>query len=135
MTVYLLDTNIPSDVIRNPQGCAATKIAAVGEENVATSVVFAAELRFGTERRSSPRLTPHFEAVLRPLPILLLDGDADIRYGLIRADLERRGTPIGGNDMLIAAHALSLGAMLVTINMPELARVEMLSLENWLRDE
>jgi len=133
--VYLLDTNILSDIIRNPQGRAAAKIAEVGEENVATSIVVSAELRFGAERRGSARLTAQLDAVLRLLPILPLDGDADLRYGLIRADLERRGAPIGGNDMLIAAHALSLGATLVTDNVREFARVDTLPLENWLRDE
>ena len=62
-----------------------------------------------------------------------MDGDADIRYGMVRTELERLGTPIGGNDMLIAAHALSLGAILVTDNTREFERVAGLPIENWLR--
>lgn len=133
MTVYLLDTNIVSDLIRNPQGAAAGKLAGVGESNVATSIVVAAELRFGAIRKGSERLTRQLDAVLRLLPVLALDGDADIRYGMVRTELERLGTPIGGNDMLIAAHALSLGAILVTDNTREFERVAGLPIENWLR--
>lgn len=133
--MYLLDTNIVSDVIRNPQGTAAAKIAEVSEERIATSIVVAAELRFGAERRASARLTAQLDAVLRLMPVLPMDGDADIHYGRLRTDLERQGTPIGGNDMLIAAHALSLGATLVTDNVREFQRVAGLEIENWLRRE
>jgi len=133
LTVYLLDTNIVSDFIRNPQGAAAAKLAEVGEANVATSIVVAAELRFGAIRRGSERLTMQLDAVLRLLPVLPLDGDVDIHYGMLRADLERRGTPIVGNDLLIAAHALSLGAILVTDNIREFECVADLPIENWLR--
>ena len=131
--MYLLDTNIVSDLIRNPQGGAAGMLAKVGETDVATSIVVAAELRFGAIRKGSQRLTMQLDAVLRLLPVLALDGDVDIRYGIIRTDLERRGIPIGGNDMLIAAHALSLGAILVTDNVREFERVGDLRIENWLR--
>ncbi len=121
-------------MIRNPQGKAAAKIGEVGEEKIATSIIVAAELRFGAERRASPRLTAQLDAVFRLLTILPFDGDADIRYGVLRTDLERRGMPIDGNDMLIAAHALSLGATLVTDNVREFARIDTLPIENWLRD-
>ena len=131
--MYLLDTNIVSDLIRKPQGAAAAKLAEIGESAVATSIVVAAELRFGATRRGSERLTRQLDAVLRLLPVLPLDGDVDIRYGLLRTDLERLGTPIGGNDMLIAAHALSLGATLVTDNVREFERVADLPIENWIR--
>lgn len=67
------------------------------------------------------------------LPVLPLGDDADVRYGRLRADLERRGTPIGANVMLIAAHALALGATLVTDNMREFERVQGLAMVNWLR--
>jgi tRNA(fMet)-specific endonuclease VapC len=120
-------------MIRNPQGVAAIRIAEVGESAVATSIVVAAELRFGATRRGSERLTAQLDAVLRLLPVLPLDGDIDIRYGLLRTDLERRGLPIGGNDMLIAAHALSLDAILVTDNVRDFERVAGLPIENWLR--
>ncbi len=131
--MYLLDTNIVSDMIRNPQGAIVRRIAAVGEAAVATSIIVAGELRFGAERRGSVRLTEQMEAVLRLLPVLALGDDADVRYGRLRADLERRGQVIGGNDMLIAAHALSIAATLVTDNVREFDRVNGLVVENWLR--
>jgi len=131
--MFLLDTNILSDLIRHPQGTIAAHIAEVGEELIATSIIVAGELRYGAERRGSARLTDQLEAVLALLPILPLEDDADSHYGRLRADLERRGQPIGGNDMLIAAHALTLGATLVTDNVREFERVRGLTIANWLR--
>lgn len=131
--MFLLDTNILSNLIRHPQGVIAERIAEVGEGEVATSIIVAGELRYGAQRRGSPRLSAQLEAVLELLPVLPLGDDADEHYGQLRADLERRGVPIGGNDMLIAAHALSLGATLVTDNVREFERVAGLEIANWLR--
>lgn len=131
--MYLLDTNILSDLVRHPQGVIAARIADVGEDAVATSIVVAGELRFGAERRGSERLSRQLETILSLLPVLPLADEADVHYGRLRADLERRGLPIGGNDMLIAAHALSLDATLVTDNVREFERVAKLRYENWLR--
>lgn len=133
MTLYLLDTNILSDLVRHPQGRIVGKIAEVGEANVATSVIVAGELRFGAAKKASKRLTAQLEAVLRILPVFAYAGPADRHYGSLRAQLERAGTPIGGNDMLIAAHAMALGCTLVTDNQREFARVKGLQIENWLR--
>lgn len=132
--MYLLDTNILSDLIRNPGGVVAARIASTGETMIATSIVVAGELRYGAERRGSDRLTSKVEELLSLVTVLPLQDDADTHYGRLRADLERRGTPIGANDMLIAAHALALGATLVTDNVGEFARVAGLKLENWLRE-
>ena len=131
--MFLLDTNILSDLIRHPQGVIAVRIAEVGEKSIATSIIVAGELRFGAARRGSERLTTQLELVLRLLPVLPLGDDADIHYGRLRANLEARGQPIGANDMLIAAHALSLEATLVTDNVREFERVDGLAIENWLR--
>ncbi|MFT4054364.1 MAG: type II toxin-antitoxin system VapC family toxin [Novosphingobium sp.] len=131
--MFLLDTNILSDLIRHPQGAIAERIAEVGEDAVATSIIVAGELRYGARRRGSPRLSAQLEAVLELLSVLPLGDDADEHYGRLRADLERRGVPIGGNDMLIAAHALNLGATLVTDNVREFERVDGLDIVNWLR--
>lgn len=131
--MFLLDTNIVSDLVRRPQGAVAAQIADVDESEVATSIVVAGELRYGAERRGSERLTAQLDAILELLPVLPLGDDADAHYGRLRADLERRGTPIGANDMLIAAHALSLNATLVTDNVREFERVEGLRVVNWLR--
>lgn len=122
-------------MIRNPHGQTARRVAEVGQDNVATSIIVAAELRFGAERRSSARLTRQIELVLSTLPTLPLGEDADRHYARVRTDLERRGLPIGSNDLLIAAHALALGATLVTDNVREFARVEGLAVENWLRED
>lgn len=132
MSQYLLDTNILSHLVRDPHGSAARRIAEVGEQKVATSIVCAAELRFGARKKGSARLTKQVEAILEILPVLALDPPADAHYADLRADLERRGAPIGGNDMLIAAHALMIDAILVTDNVREFARVASLKVENWL---
>lgn len=132
--MYLLDTNIVSDMVRRPEGAAARRNAAIAPDAVVTSVIVAAELRFGLELRQSSRLTAQTELVLASLPVLSLDKPADSLYGQLRADLQRRGQLIGSNDLLIAAHALSLGATLVTDNVREFERVDGLFVENWLRD-
>ena len=130
---YLLDTNIVSDLIRNPQGRAAAKIAEVGEDAVATSIIVAAELRYGATKKASPRLTAQLEAVLSVLEVIALEAPADASYGAARVALEAAGTPIGANDLLIAAQALALDMIVVTDNEREFARVDGLRLENWLR--
>lgn len=129
---YLLDTNIVSDLIRNPQGSVTRRIREVGEAQVCTSIIVTAELRYGATKKASPRLTAQLEAVLAVLEILPFEAPADIVYGRLRADLERSGRPIGGNDLLIAAQALALDHTLVTDNHGEFARVDGLRCENWL---
>jgi len=133
LTRYLLDTNIVSDLVRHPQGRIAEQIGRVGEAEVCTSIIVAAELRFGAAKRGSARLTAQSEAVLSVLDVLPLEVPTDEAYGVIRAQLEQAGTPIGGNDLLIAAHAKALGYTMVTDNEREFVRVEGLSCENWLR--
>ncbi|AUB79610.1 type II toxin-antitoxin system VapC family toxin [Candidatus Thiodictyon syntrophicum] len=132
---YLLDTNIVSDLVRRPAGSIRDCIAARGEERVCTSIVVAAELRFGAAKKGSQRLTAQLKTVLTALDILPFDEPADRRYGEIRAALERAGTPIGTNDLLIAAHALAHGLILVTANEDEFRRVPGLVVENWLNHE
>jgi len=133
LTRYLLDTNIVSDLVRNPQGRIAQHIGKIGEAQVCTSIIVAAELRYGAAKKQSPRLTAQLEAVLGALEILPLQKSADITYGELGARLEKAGRPIGGNDMLIAAQALTLGLTLVTDNEREFAQVKDLRRENWLR--
>ena len=130
---YLLDTNTVSDLVRKPQGKVAERILKVGETKVCTSIVVAAELRYGAEKKQSPRLSAQLEAVLGALEILPLEKPADVSYGSIRAQLERAGKPIGANDLLIAAQALTLGYTVVTDNGKEFSRVKRLQVENWLR--
>lgn len=130
---YLLDTNIVSDLVRNPQGRITARIRRVGEAQVCTSIIVAAELRYGSAKKQSPRLAAQLAAILNALEVLPLEAPADETYGQLRAQLEQRGKLIGANDLLIAAQAVTLGYVLVTDNEREFARVDGLKFENWLR--
>ena len=130
--MFLLDTDTVSHVVRDPQGVVARRIAAVGESNVFTSIIVAGELRFGATKSGSAKLIERVDLVLGLLPVLPLPADADRHYAALRHDLERRGHPIGGNDMLIAAHALALDATCVTGNEREFRRIKNLRVENWI---
>jgi len=129
---YLLDTNVISDLIRNPQGKAAKRIAKVGEANICTSIIVAAELRYGCTKAGSKRLLNAVDDLLSEIEVLPLDSPADVDYGVIRLELESTGKRIGSNDLLIAAHAIAIGATIVTANTKEFNRVRGLKVENWL---
>ena len=113
---YLLDTNILSDLVKLPQGVVAARIVAVGGDQVCTSLIVAAELRYGAAKRESEKLTKQLEAILATLPVIPIEAPTDRQYGKLRAALEIQGNLIGPNDLLIAAHALALDAVLVTDN-------------------
>ena len=130
---YLLDTNILSDLVRNPQGVVAAKISKAGEDSICTSIVVAAELRYGAAKSNSEKLAERIDLILSALEILPLETPADHQYAAIRHHLTRQGTPIGPNDLLIAAHALSNNLTVVTANVGEFSRVPGLKVENWLR--
>lgn len=130
--LYLLDTNIISDLIRHPTGKVTQRIEQVGENSVCTSIVVACELRFGAMKKGSTRLNSHLSQILAAMEVLPLNSPAELQYAQLRTHLERSGTPIGPNDMLIAAHALTYGLTLVTANTHEFSRVPGLMLENWL---
>jgi tRNA(fMet)-specific endonuclease VapC len=136
-TGYLLDTNIVSALMREPQGIAAAVLAdrleRKPESRLCTSIVAACELRYGIARCASRKLTRQLEDVLVDLEMLPLDEPADRHYGKLRADLEKIGKPIGPNDLFIAAQALAHNLTLVTDNMREFERVAHLKVENWLR--
>jgi tRNA(fMet)-specific endonuclease VapC len=129
---YLLDTNILSDLLRQPQGRVFQQISAVGEDKICTSLIVICELRFGIAKRGSLRLAQSLERTLIALPILPLEPPIAQHYAEIRTHLEQAGTPIGANDLLIAAHALALNLTLVTANIAEFERVPNLKVENWL---
>ena len=131
---FLLDTNVVSNLIREPHGRVAERIKAVGEAAVCTSIIVASELRYGAAQKASPRLTVQVDAVLDALETLPFDSPGDVTYGSIRTQLELAGTPIGGNDLLIAAQAMALDFTLVTDNEKEFSRIGGLRVENWLRD-
>lgn len=133
-TLWLLDTNIISDAVRYPHGPVAKQIQRLSmthPQQLCTSVVVACELQFGTARKDAPSLAAKVATVLQFVPVMSLDSQVVAHYAAIRAHLERQGTPIGPNDMLIAAHALALGATLVSAD-AEFARVPGLQVENWL---
>jgi tRNA(fMet)-specific endonuclease VapC len=132
VTRYMLDTNIISDLIRNPRGKAARRVARVGDEALCISIIVAAELRYGCARSASSKLLKAIEDVLAEIDVLPFDVPADAEYGGIRAELEAAGTPIGSNNLLIAAHACAAGATMVTANVSEFERVRGLKVENWL---
>ncbi len=131
---YLLDTNIISDLIRNPEGAVAQRIAEVGHANVLTSIIVASELRFGAAKKASPKLTERVDGILKRISVMTFEAPADIYYRNMRAALESQGRVISENDLLIASHAMTLGCTLVTANMREFARVDGLKCENWLAE-
>jgi len=133
MSRFLLDTNIISDLVRHPAGAVTAAIRTAGEDAICTSIIVAAELRYGARKKGSEQLSERVEALLSYIPILPLEAPADDVYGHIRVSLERSGSPIGANDMLIAAHALALDAILVTDNEREFRRIDGLKIDNWLR--
>ena len=129
---YLLDTNIISDLVKHPHGSVAKAIEHVGEDAVFTSIIVTCELRFGVAKKGSARLSEQLDAILAQIDVQPFDAPADHAYGELRHRLAKCGTPIGPNDMLIAAHALALDAVLVTANEAEFARVAGLRVENWI---
>jgi tRNA(fMet)-specific endonuclease VapC len=99
----MLDTNIVSELARNPQGAVARHIAEVGPDAVCVSIITAAELRYGCAKKGSVKLLAQIEAILGSIAILALDVPADTEYGGIRAELEAAGKPIGANDPCLYA--------------------------------
>ncbi len=129
---YLLDTNIVSELIKNPQGLVAGRMQESRlEKYCCTSIIVACELRYGAAKKQSSKLSFNVEQVLNSLPVLSLEEPTDEVYAKIRVTLESRGLPIGHHDLLIAAHALSVGLTVVTANEREFTRVENLTVENW----
>lgn len=121
-------------LVRHPRGRITDHIARVGEEHVGTSIIVAAELRYGAAKEASARLSTQLETILAALEAIPFEAPADTLYGRLRAGLERAGHVIGPNDLLIAAQALALGCIVVTDNQQEFSRVDGLRLKNWLRD-
>ena len=129
---WMLDTNILSELIRNPGGALMRRLSATEPGALCTSIVVACELRFGASRKGSEVLTRRVDQLLNALVVLPLDPQADQHYADICAELERAGTPIGSHDLFIAAHARSRDLTLVTHNTRELKRVAGLRVEDWL---
>ncbi|MDP2751733.1 MAG: type II toxin-antitoxin system VapC family toxin [Rhodocyclaceae bacterium] len=128
----LLDTNILSHLIKNPQGVVTQHLAKENVDEICTSIIVACELRYGAAKRASPVLIQRVEDLLVSLAVLPFDSEADQHYADIRVILERTGQIIGSNDLLIAAHSRALGATLITHNLREFERVPGLKIESWL---
>ncbi len=130
---YLLDTDTASYSIRGASAALDSRLAKAAARDLAISVVTRAELLFGVEKRGNPRgLARVVHAFLDRIAILPWDNAAVDVFAKVRAQLERQGTPIGFADTMIAAHAISLKATLVTNNQKHFLNVKGLSLENWL---
>lgn len=131
----MLDTNIISHMMRETTGIAFKNFAATTQGNpncpVVTSIVVLCELQLGLRRQPNARLEAALERILTGIEVLPVDTAVAPRYAELRTVLELQGTPIDPNDTLIAAHALTLGATLVTGD-AEFGRVPGLQLENWL---
>jgi tRNA(fMet)-specific endonuclease VapC len=130
--IYMLDTNICIYLInkRPPQVRAHFEGLRYGQ--VLVSSITGAELAFGVAKSGSARNREALEKFLAPLEVLSFDAQAMHAYGALRAQLQASGQPIGALDTLIAAHALAVGATLVTNNLAEFERVPGLGCENWV---
>lgn len=133
---YLLDTNVISHVMRNPTGLVAQRIFGreehEGNSGVCTSLVVQCELLFGLHKLPNPKWERQYHRAMASITVEPLDQEVVAHYATVRAYLEAKGQPIGPNDTLIAAHALALGATLVTADV-EFTRVPGLKVENWLQ--
>ena len=133
--LYLLDTNIISELIKNPRGVIFSKIQNVGDSKICTSIIVACESRFGAKKKNSQKLIEKLEIILDSIEILPLTHPVEKYYAEIRTNLEQQGKPIGGNDLLIAAHALTLNLTVITANVREFSRIPNLKVENWLKPD
>jgi tRNA(fMet)-specific endonuclease VapC len=130
--VILLDTNICIYVINAKPPMVLQRFREYRMGEIGICSVVAAELAYGVAKSGSTRNRQALEMFLAPLMNLPFDEDAIWAYGELRAELERKGTPIGSLDTMIAAHALSLRCTLVTNNTREFAKVAGLTLDNWV---
>lgn len=130
---YLLDTNVISHLVKYPDGAVSKRVEKFPPGELGTSIIVSAELRFGYMKIRSKALEKRIERLLPSFAVAGWDAPSDLAYARVRSQLEEAGQPIGQNDMLIAAHAITLGATLVTDNEREFSRVQGLKIENWVR--
>ena len=132
MKRYMLDTDMCSYIIRERPESVRQRFKTLAMEQLCVSVVTYAELIYGVERSSSKRVNrPVIEDFVRHLDVMDWDTEAADQYGVIRAKLEAAGTLIGAMDMMIAAHAKSIKAVLVTNNQKHFNKVRGLKIDNW----
>jgi len=132
MLTYMFDTDISSYIMKRSNAAVMLKLQSVEVAEVCVSAITKCELMYGVEvSPQRQRDEAALSAFLRHVQVLDFSAGAALDYAGIRADLKQRGALIGGNDLLIAAHALSLGLTLVTNNTAEFVRVKGLKVENW----
>ncbi len=129
--MYHLDANMISAMMREPSGRVGARARRFAFGQLAASVIVLAELRFGIAKKASAQLADQLDRLLEGILIEPVDEAVADEYARVRLGLERLGNPIGSNDTWIAAHALALGATLVTANEREFRRVLGLKVENW----
>lgn len=134
MTVqYLLDTNICIYIAKEQPVSVLKKFKTLQVGTVAMSAITFGELTYGVEKSQHPKKNKLIlDTITQIIPALPLSDVAAKAYGKIRRELEKRGTPIGNNDLWIAAHALTLNLTLVTNNTKEFKRVAKLKIDNWV---
>jgi tRNA(fMet)-specific endonuclease VapC len=132
---YLLDTNICIYIIKQKPAVVLEKFKKLPLGSIGLSTITLAELQFGICKSTNPdKNLIALNQFIIPLEIIDFDYNATIEYGLIRAELEKKGTPIGPLDTLIGAHAKSLGLIMVTNNEKEFKRISGLMIENWTKE-
>jgi len=131
---YLLDTNICIYIIKKKPAEVFERFKNLTISDVGISSITLAELQYGIEKSSnSEKNREALQKFLTPIEILDYGYEATVEYGKIRAELEKKGVPIGPLDMLIASHAKSLDVILVTNNVREFERIAGLRIENWTK--
>lgn len=129
---YLLDTNVIIAAMKGVPGVIG-RLEKIPISALILSPIVLGELEFGAEKSAQvEKNRARLASLIENIPVVPLDTETSRRYGLIRADLEKKGTPVGANDLWIAAQALALGAVLVTDNVGEFSRVVGLEVENWV---
>ena len=128
--IYMLDTDTVSMLVRkNPR--IVQRLIQHEDDEVCISVLSYAELAYGLEKKGSPKLFDEVQTLVAKLSIIAFDESQAALYGKIRARLEKAGTLVGDMDMLIAAAALSCGAILVSHNTQHFSKISGLRLEDW----
>lgn len=131
--IYMLDTNICSFIIRNKPKSVKEKLKEVEREHrVVLSTIVVSELLYGAYKKGSPKLINVVQKFIECFEIIPYDYEASKVYGKLRAELEKQGISIGAYDLQIAAHALSIDAILVTNNLREFGKIKGLKVEDWL---
>lgn len=133
MPKYLLDTNICIYLTKQQHPALIARFQSLAENEVAMSVITYGELQFGAQKSQKPKqVLEALERLSLAIPVLVMTQETSQHYGEIRAHLQKQGTPIGNNDLWIAAHARAEDLTLVTNNVREFERVADLRVQNWV---